>query len=377
MLIWGFIMTEVKKIRVKNGKVEALRFVFCISVLLFHAQKYIVGEVSLNNGIHLSLFPHGAMGVEFFFILSGFFMAKSIYKSKYVAKSADENDEISFSKNSLNFLKKKYFSIFSQHIVAFVFAFISLALLNNFGIKEIILKAFDSIPNFLLIQMSGINFTNPNHIEWYISCMLIAMAIIYPICSKYYYNFTRCVAPVSALLILGYMIYTTNSLTGVTAWTGLCYKSLLRAIAEIALGTTAFELSRYWGEREYDQKHRIAFTLIELICFAGTMMYILMTFKRKYEVYTIILLFLLISIVLSGVSYGDKLFNNKVVLFLGKMSLPIYLGQITAINLTRTYLTSLDENMQIVSVVIITLVLALFIMLFGNIIDKLLPTTKK
>lgn len=65
----------------KNGKIEFYRFIFCIAILLFHMQKYLLGEASLTNGIHFALFPHGAMGVEFFFLLSGFLMAKSVYKS--------------------------------------------------------------------------------------------------------------------------------------------------------------------------------------------------------------------------------------------------------------------------------------------------------
>lgn len=62
----------------KNGKVELLRFFFCIAVLLFHEQKYILGEASLEHGVHFALFPHGSIGVEFFFVLSGVLMAKSI-----------------------------------------------------------------------------------------------------------------------------------------------------------------------------------------------------------------------------------------------------------------------------------------------------------
>lgn len=36
--------------------------------------------------------------------------------------------------------------------------------------------------------------------------MFIAMAIIYPLCRRYYYQFTMVIAPVGALLILGTII---------------------------------------------------------------------------------------------------------------------------------------------------------------------------
>lgn len=78
----GNIMSagNVKKTFQRNGKIELLRFIFCMAVLLFHCEKYVLGEPSLEKGYHLSLFCHGSMGVEFFFLVSGFLMAKSISK---------------------------------------------------------------------------------------------------------------------------------------------------------------------------------------------------------------------------------------------------------------------------------------------------------
>lgn len=84
----------------KNGTIELLRFIFCMDILLFHIEKYIFGEPSLKNGIHVAFFPHGAIGVEFFFLLSGCLMAKSIFE----IKSRDKNG--SLVKNTLTFMKK-------------------------------------------------------------------------------------------------------------------------------------------------------------------------------------------------------------------------------------------------------------------------------
>ena len=54
---------SVKKTSPRNGKIELLRFIFCMAVLLFHCEKYVLGEPSLEDGYHLSLFCHGSMGV--------------------------------------------------------------------------------------------------------------------------------------------------------------------------------------------------------------------------------------------------------------------------------------------------------------------------
>lgn len=50
----------VEKIKKRNGNIEILRFLFCIGIVLFHAW--------VN--------PRGFIGVEFFFIVTGFFLAK-------------------------------------------------------------------------------------------------------------------------------------------------------------------------------------------------------------------------------------------------------------------------------------------------------------
>ena len=80
----------------RNGKIEILRFVFCVLVLLFHAEGLVPGGVKLPG--FFSFFENGAIGVEFFFIVSGFFMAKSALKSP-----ADEK----LGSETISFMSKK------------------------------------------------------------------------------------------------------------------------------------------------------------------------------------------------------------------------------------------------------------------------------
>ena len=257
----------------KNGGIELLRFLFCLIVLLFHEQKYLLGEASLKHGVRLAFFPHGSIGVEFFFVLSGALMASSISR-----KQADTPTPQEY----LGFLSRKYRSIFPQHLVAFVIAVGVWAVYSSFhSAAQWIQYLVDSIPNLLLIQMSGISLANPNHVEWYISCMLIAMAILYPICRRYYTAFTHYFAPLGSLLILGYLFYTTGALTGVNVWTGLCFKSVLRALCEIALGTTAYELSRFLAAKPLANGQKTCLTAAEAFLLFCAICYSVMTFPKS------------------------------------------------------------------------------------------------
>lgn len=347
----------------KNGKIELYRFLFCICVLMFHLQKYFVGEPSLRDGIHLAFFPHGSVAVEFFFVLSGYLMARSVYRARQ--KDPTQTDRFTAS-DGLLFLKRKYLSIFPQHLVAFLPALIAYILYKNFNLANAVLAAVKSIPNLFLIQMSGISLTNPNHVEWYISCMLIASAFLYPFLKKHYDPFSKYAAPLIALGILGYLYYNTKSLTGVNVWMGFTYKSMLRAIAELLLGITGFEVSRHMAETAFTVRQKVLLTGLELVCFLLVMGYILLTMGKEYEIYALALMWMLVVLAFSGATYGNSFFQNKFIYTLGKLSLPVYLSQMTAIWLGQKYFDALSSAQRIAAGTLITAVLAVVVMFLGD-----------
>ena len=317
--------------RVRNGKLEIYRFLFAMYVLLFHYEKYFMGEPSLKNGIFVALCPHGSIGVEFFFLLSGFFMAKSIYNLREKQSPAMRNTVNPL--DGLAFMWKKYIAIFPQHVVAFILCFIAYVWYNGFAFPTMLLKLVDSIPNFFLIQMSGMNFTNPNHVEWYLSCMLLAMFILYPFCKKYYHMLYKYITPILTIMVVGYCVQTTGALTGVATWVGVTYKSMIRAVIELLLGGTTYELSKWIKERaeEHPNHMKICCTVIEIASLLCVSVFVFITAPKKYEAYALFLLFVLIAVAGSGVSFSPKVFHTKICLFLGQISLPIYLSQVAAI----------------------------------------------
>ena len=59
----------------KNYTVELLRFIIAVYIILYHYFSYILKGSSSPN-----FFMHAYMGDEFFFMISGFFLANSIIK---------------------------------------------------------------------------------------------------------------------------------------------------------------------------------------------------------------------------------------------------------------------------------------------------------
>lgn len=340
----------------RNGKIEFLRFVFCIAVLLFHCGKYVIGEPECGKAYNLSLFCHGSMGVEFFFVVSGVLMAKS------ACKKNQRTEDLSLAEDSLEFLKRKYFSIFPMHVVAFILAFVSYVASNRMDWLQIANCAVESIPSLFLVQMTGLGMCSPNHVTWYISCMLIAMAILYPLCRKYYEMFTHYIAPVGAILLLGYCMAATGRLTGVSEWVGITYKSVFRAMIEIALGAAAFEVVRTISEKDYGKTTRKILAFLELLLFGCIMIYCVGTFPRKWEELELFAILLLVILAFSGISYGSGFFDRKIFYHLGKLSMPLYLGQVSVINFVTGFFGKWSHGRQILVIVVLTFVIAYVLM---------------
>ncbi|MGN0517229.1 MAG: acyltransferase family protein [Acutalibacteraceae bacterium] len=350
----------------RNGKIEFLRFIFCMSVLLFHFNQYIMDKLSFSNKGKITFFSHGAIAVEFFFFVSGYLMAKSIFKRIDTPCNSRE-----LSKDYVSFIYHKYMSVFPQNAVAFVITCVAFLLYEFNKKSSVLLYIFSAIPNFLMIDITGIRYRRPNGVNWYISAMLIAMMIIYPLCKKFYYTFTRYFAPLSAILILGWLTYTQSNLTSPHTWLGLCFTGLIRAIAEISLGTTCFEISRYIQSIDLDKGKRILLTLLEIGTFAIICLYIVSDLSKKYDAMIAMLLFVLVFLAFSGVSYGSGLFNNKLCYFLGKTSLPIYLSHSAAIYIVRNNMADSRTLVKLAAVLAFTAIISVFVYFGGMILSKL------
>ena len=323
-----------------NGQIELLRFLFCMAVLFFHAEKYFLGEPSSLGGFKPYFFVHGAVGVEFFFVCSGFFMARSIKRD--IAR----NCAVDIGDSTVKFMLHKIKSIAPVHITFYVLAFISLIIVRSMGMKDIVKNAVDGIPSFFLIQMLGFKGFSPNHVSWYLSVMLIAMLVIYPFARKYYSVFVKVAAPVITLFILGYLFLTYGSLSGVMVRTGIFYKSMLRGFAEILTGLTTYEIAEYFSKKEFKKSERILITLLNLAILAGCGTYVMFTLSAKYEFLVIPAASILMITSYSGAGILSGYMNNRFCVLLGKLTMPVYLSQVTFINLIGHFGTELSFPVQ-------------------------------
>ena len=354
----------------RNGTLEFMRFVFCLTILFFHYGKMLLGGVSLKDGVHFGLFPHGAMGVEFFFILTGVFLAHSAEK-----QSLQSPRKISIVPDTFRYLGKKYASIFPQHAVAFAVLFGVMVLIHLDMPRWSALERLDAaVPSFFLLQMTGIMGSPLNHIEWYLSAMLIAILIVYPLCRLHFKIFTRYIAPVASVGLFVWMCCEYPSLTGVTRpmYIGqdiFIYKGLIRAVAEITLGTFVYSLGKY-GLAPLAEKAgkpvRVVLTVVEWMMYVAAVVITLLTLPYGWEYGALAVIFVGVTLSYSGLTYSGELFDNEVSYFLGKITLPVYLSQLAAIYVVDYYMKDNAPGMKVWAAVVLTAVSSAITLLAGN-----------
>ncbi len=336
----------------KNGKIEFTRFAFSVIILLFH-----LGEVLISKNYriaeHFTFFSNGWIGVEFFFAVSGYLMASSAFKNR--------DNKASLGKDTFLFMEKKLMAVLPYHLIVFSITFLTLVVAKYESLTQTADYILSVIPNFLLIQRSGLKNSDVLGVEWYISEMLIAMLVLYPICKKYYDKFAKIIAPVTSLLIIGYLIKTTGSLNGSTNWSVIVSKTFLRAVSEICAGVFCFELCRNIKKLNFTKKDKLILTFFEIICYLVILAFIVTDIPKKFSGTIFIFICCAVCLSFSDITYGKKLFNNKFVYFLGTLSLPIYLCHSLTRRVIVEYFSDLRFRYALIIFILLTAAFTAFV----------------
>ena len=293
-----------------NGSIGIWKFIYCLLIIMFHARVF-AGKSDF------ALFSKGSIGVEFFFIVSGFLLAKSALK--------EENDKQSdIGEDTWNFMKKKVKAFFPYVLIFWIAGVVLNIIYTDLTAKQILL----SIPDLFLLRMAGFRGISINGIAWYISSLLLCSFIIYPILKKRKFNYVYVIAPITFLLVGGYISRLGYSLRVPNTWLNLTYLGNLRALFEMNLGIFAYGLYLKAKNIKYNKFGTILITIIEIICLALPI-YMSNSVKDAvdYDYVVILIMTLGIIIAFSEKTVGCKFLSNKVVLMLERMSLPIFLSQ--------------------------------------------------
>ena len=307
--------------RKRIGELDLLRFVFIMEVVLHH----------FGTGT----FPFG-IGVEFFFTLSGLLMARHAEKWSKSAEGAG-GDLSLVANETWTFMKGKIRSFYKYYFVAFLFHVVVRTIIaNHVAAKTVVMRLLKSLTTLSLsfFGISGLSTAYYVNSTWFLSAMLIAMLVLYPILLRNYRFGVKVIFPILTLFLLGYEFTSNQNIGDNTTWTGFTYFGVLRAISEIAFGATLYYVSsEITGNEALMQRaqrpfNRTLLTLGKVICFGVPLLYAHKTgfglkFDNGFDLHA--LLFLGIGIMLSFSGLGWIIPDCKLTRYLGKISLPIFI----------------------------------------------------
>ncbi|MBQ7875902.1 MAG: acyltransferase [Clostridia bacterium] len=302
-----------------NFTIDIFKFVFAVIIVLNHANVFLPYPLAIR----------GSLGVEFFFIVSGFLMARSVFTRER---------SLSVGESTRDFLKGKYLGIFPFFIVAIITSLAFCAIVNSWSAATIMNKSLYSIPELFWLQMfgfSGIHY--PTGVAWYLSAMLIAMAFFYPLLLKFKKSVTYILAPIMVLFIYGTVWNRLGHLASPGQWLGFYYKGVLKGLAGIALGIICYDLALSLSKKVLTNWQRFALTIAEYTAWA---LAILLMFRlpksSRLDFFLVALLFVAITICFSEQSYITQFLNRFNCPFFRKASVCIFLNNYyLAINMPK------------------------------------------
>lgn len=289
-------------------EIDFFRFVFCVIIMLRHAE-YILGENIL--------FPGGAFGVEFFFLVSGCLMMASIEK---IREKKVEN----LGRETVSFLKRKVAAIYPEFVLAFIIGFVIQCVAKNLPWEKIEQLFTNSIFELLLIQRVGVGANSVIGVIWYVQSMLLCMAILYPLIRKYPNMMQWVIMPLTALLLLGFLITNHGNLRNPGKWLGWTYKSNVRAMVELCLGAECYFVTCRLKSLRLTNLAKALMTILKWIIWIGLLIYTWDTTNSK-DAFMLGCLCVAIILAFSGQCLDASLYQNRLTAFLGRVSLPLYL----------------------------------------------------
>lgn len=332
-----------------NVTIDFLRFFFSVIVVLHHS-RYVLGD---DNCYFLG----GSLAVEFFFFVSGYLLLVGADKAgrkngagyllpdgvdmagRTEAAGLETKGvgagTTGIGAETLHFILHKIRSFLPEFLIAWWIGFVLIGVVRQYGVLDY-LKAFgNDFWELTLVKMSGLFTHGIDGAMWYLSAMLLGMAILYPLLRTKRDLMTHLVCPLLALFLYGYLCQAEGHPRDPIVWLGLCYKGLVRAIAGLCTGVVICmavrRLKRFSPSGLTKTGNALAIG-VQLLCLILAIRYMAEQEPSEYDYFYMFLLMLLVLISFSGFGLESVLGNSQrlhlLSAFLGKYSLSLYLGHL-------------------------------------------------
>lgn len=292
----------------KNHTIELLRFIFAVLIILYHSYQYLF----LRQG--LLFFKHSYLADEFFFIVSGFFIANSVFKSN-------------LQKSNWEILRSRFSTIKWPYYISWFGAFVGMNYTSD--CKLFFKNLFHSVSELCFIDMCGfIEGFYASPVAWFVSALFLTVMIVVPVIKRYGLPFCRYCAPLLSVFFYGILNLHYEDLGAPHQIMFSCmHKGLLRCLAGCCAGIFIFSLSKESCIKSYLESHSVISMLFQLYLVFLVLAYCILPIDFSCDFSAVILIIIFLSIIM--IYNPTEYFLKKIpfVLILGRFSVYMFLGQ--------------------------------------------------
>lgn len=296
-------MKAIETILKKNALIDVYKFFFILGIVCLHSS-IIFTE---------TYFVRCYLGVEFFFMISGLFLARSYFC--YPARSSFQ---------WIVGKAKRIYPIFLPSLLLlllakFVFLFSSVA---EMSWKEFLIENSAIFYEIFFLNRSGLNYYMLNPPDWFLSAMILTGFVLYNLLKFLNRTILHCFLLVGIIYFTYYIIQTAGSLdvhTGVVA--GFVDISLLRSFVSMSVGIEVFFLMKHLPVL---RNYYLA-SLIEGMLLLGCLGVFI---NQKHSSTDWIVLFLFPLLIWSCYAcrgFFHDLLSKRIFIYLGQFSTSLYL----------------------------------------------------
>ncbi len=306
-----------------NYAIDFWKIIFCLLIVCLHSNNF------WDNGD--TWFKGGGIGVEFFFIVTGFLMSNSISSSKTVS--------------TFKYVYNKVAKLFPYVFLTSLFIFIEKIYINNWNLSKILssgFRLFFSELTFTRLFGFSLDLWNINGASWYLSAMVLTIIFIYPLLSINRKLCGEVIFPIISIALIGYLIQTNGTIIVIDQYSYFTFDGVKRAIAEICFGCTLYELHEKIKLKKFTRLGKIVISFIEIYGYALT---VLFAWKNYNDISVIVLIFLGISICITftecGIitNYLNRIIRSDI---FNKFSLSLFLSHMEIMEIFRYYKVPLE-----------------------------------
>ena len=292
----------------RNDTIDVLRIVMAYIIVVYHS--FLLG---------LPYFPGGGIATEFFFIITGALMNRSIIK----------NDKV----NLWGFIKKKIVKLIPLFWFTSVITLLCKWICGFKGIKSVVGDIVKNLFEFLFLRMIGVAdqyFINP--VAWYLSAMFISILLLYPIARKYREICSTWLFPLITIALCSFLIKEYGTVVTVSVdYSYFTLDLVKRAIAEICFGFSLYELSFRIASFRLTSVVSVMLKCTEIIGYFSVLIAAIFALDIKWSIWILLLLGVSVAISLSGHGVKLSIRNNKIKGWVAEYSLALYLSHYSVI----------------------------------------------